>query len=90
MTQLILISQNVYFLSYSVVDCGTLGDPANGLLSISTTTYNSVATYSCNIGHNLIGDDMRMCLETGSWSGSEPICPGELLFQTTTSINEKH
>ena len=57
---------------------GTLGDPANGLVSISTTTYNSVATYSCNIGHNLIGDDMRMCLETGSWSNSEPTCTGEL------------
>ena len=60
-----------------MVDCGTLGDPANGMVSVSTTTYNSVATYSCNTGHTLTGDDMRMCLETGLWSGSEPTCIGE-------------
>ena len=80
----------IYFLSYSVVDCGTLNDPTNGLVTVSTTTYNSVAMYSCNIGRNLTGNDMRMCLVTGSWSGSEPTCPGELLFQTTTCINEKY
>ena len=60
------------------VDCGTLGNPANGMVSVSTTTYNSVATYSCNPGYALTGDDMRTCLDTKSWSGSEPTCIGEL------------
>ena len=59
------------------VDCGTLGNPANGMVSVSTTTYNSVATYSCNTGHTLTGDDMRTCLETGLWSNTEPTCTGE-------------
>ena len=63
--------------SSAVVDCGTLDDPANGIVSHNTTTYNSVAMYSCNIGHNLTGNDMRTCLETGSWSGSVATCIGE-------------
>ena len=60
-----------------MVECGTLDDPTNGMVTVSTTIYNSVATYSCNIGHNLTGNDMRMCLETGSWSSSEPTCTCE-------------
>ena len=64
-------------ISCTAVDCGTLGNPANGVVSVSTTTYNSVATYSCNTGHTLTGDDMRTCLDTGSWSDSEPTCIGE-------------
>ena len=72
-----------------MVDCGTLDDPTNGIVSVSTTIYNSVAMYSCNIGHTLTGDDMRMCLETGSWSSSEPTCTGELqsFRQPLYSIN---
>jgi hypothetical protein len=57
-----------------VIDCGPLGDPANGEVSVSSTTFSSVATYSCNTGYTLTGDDMRTCLETGLWSGSELTC----------------
>ena len=61
----------------SAVDCGTLSNPANGMVSLSTTTYNSAATYSCNVGHILAGDYLRTCLISGLWSGSEPTCTGE-------------
>ena len=71
-------NQNFIHHIYSaVVDCGTLDDPTNGIVSVSTTTYNSVANYSCNIGHTVTGDDMLTCLETGSWSSSVPTCIGE-------------
>ena len=63
--------------SSAVVDCDILDDPTNGMVTVSTTTYNSLAKYSCNIGHTLTGDDMRTCLETGSWYGNEPTCIGE-------------
>ena len=56
------------------VDCGDLTDPDNGAVSLSGTTYNSVATYSCDSGYVLMGDDMRTCLDTGVWSGSAPTC----------------
>ena len=58
----------------SVVDCGALDNPANGEVFLTNTTFNSVATYSCNTGYNLTGDNMRTCLETGFWSGSDPTC----------------
>ena len=48
------------------------------MVSVSTTAYNSVANYTCNSSYALMGDAMRTCLETGSWSGDEPTCSGEL------------
>ena len=61
----------------AVIDCGSLGNPENGMVSVSTTTYNSVANYSCNTGYNLTGEMSRTCLDTGLWSGSEPTCTGK-------------
>jgi hypothetical protein len=58
-----------------VVDCGSLSDPANGLVNVSTTVFNSTATYSCNDGYSLVGDTTsRTCLASASWSGSKPSC----------------
>ena len=62
---------------HSAVDCGSLDNPGNWVVSFTTTTYNSVATYSCSTGYTLTGDDRRMCLESGLWSGSEPMCIGK-------------
>ena len=60
----------------TVVDCGSLTDPANGAVSLTNTTYNSVATYSCNNGYNLVGDTTRTCQASGSWSETAPTCIG--------------
>ena len=68
-----------HFIVISVIDCGVLGDPTNGEVLLSSTTFNSAATYSCNTGYTLTGDDMRTCLQTGLWSGSEPMCTGKWL-----------
>ena len=67
-----------HFHYISVIDCGPLGDPPNGEVSVSSKTVNSTATYSCNTGYTLTGNDMRTCLETGLWSGSEPMCTGKM------------
>lgn len=32
------------------------------------------ATYTCNRGFILEGDQLRTCQSTGSWTGQEPIC----------------
>ena len=59
----------------TVVDCGTLTNPANGQVSHTAgTTFGETATYSCNTGYNLVGDSTRTCQATGEWSGSEPTC----------------
>ena len=61
-------------VSLTAVDCGTLIDPDNGEVLVSSTTYTSVATYSCNTGYILEGENTRTCQESGLWSGSEPSC----------------
>ena len=62
----------------AVADCGGLGNPEGGVVSVSETTYDSMATYSCNPRHTLImGDEERTCQSSGVWSGNEPICMGK-------------
>ena len=53
------------------MSCGDLSGPENGAVSI-----DSLATYSCNEGYDLVGNVTRECLG-GSWSGSSPQCKGE-------------
>ena len=65
-----------YSLSLSpAIDCGALTNPDNGRVDTPQgTTFNQVATYSCNSGYELVGNITRACQADGMWSGSEPIC----------------
>ena len=71
------------------IDCGTLSPPTNGSVSYSnSTTEGSVATYSCDSGYTLTGDDTeRTCQADGTWSGSEPTCEqvpsGQQIFNSS-------
>ena len=56
------------------VDCGDPGSPTNGQRSLSSTTYNSVVTYTCDVGYTLQGSNSRTCQSSGLWSGSVPQC----------------
>ena len=63
----------------TAVDCGTLTNPVNGQVThTGRTTYRQTATYSCDTGYNLVGDNNRTCQATGMWSGSEPVCQSKL------------
>jgi hypothetical protein len=57
-----------------VVDCGNLGDPRNGRVDLTGTTFDSVATYSCIRDYTLEGPRTRRCQADGTWSGREPTC----------------
>ncbi len=62
-----------------VFDCGTegLSRPENGRpVDITTTTFGSVATFSCMDGFILVGNEERRC-ELAGWTGSNPTCEGE-------------
>ena len=67
------------------MDCGSLTDPANGQVDLTSgTTFGLNATYNCNTGYNLVGDSTRTCQATGNWSGSKPTCQGILLKSNGT------
>ena len=76
---------HVASLLFTVVDCGILINPTNGQVSHTAgTTYRQKATYSCDAGFNLVGDNIRMCQVAGVWSGNAPTCQGELLISHNT------
>ena len=56
------------------MDCGALNDPNNGDVSLTGTTFESTATYSCSVGYVLEGEQTRTCQATGEWSGTAPHC----------------
>ena len=58
----------------TAIDCGDPGTPTNGQRSLSSTTYNSVVTYTCDVGYTLQGSNSRTCQSDGRWSGSVPQC----------------
>ena len=73
-----------------VVDCGTLNDPTNGQVShTGGTTFGQTATYSCNTGYNLVGDNTHTCQATGEWSGSVPTCEGMLLLPHSIQMHSR-
>ena len=71
-----IMSPSLFYLYAVVVDCGSLASPANGQVSLTTTTFGSTATYECDAGYVLVGGETRTCQESGSWSGQDPECRG--------------
>ena len=54
----------------------------DGVVIITTRTVDSLAIYNCSDGFEIVGIDVRVCMEEGNWNGTEPICKG--MFQTMT------
>jgi CUB/sushi domain-containing protein len=66
----------------TVVDCGSPPDTANGSFTITGTTYNATATYTCKTGYSLSGFSMRTCQADGTWSTPAPLCSVMMLTLT--------
>ena len=65
----------------TAVDCGTLTNPSNGIVSYTAgTTFGSKATYSCNTEYFMLGNSTHICQAAGYWSRSTPICQRMLLL----------
>ena len=60
------------------LQCEDLDDPRNGNVKLTGTTVGSKATYVCDYGFILRGNQLRKCLSNGRWSGSEPFCKGNM------------
>ena len=54
--------------------CSELYSPVNGEVTWTGLTSGSTATYTCDSDYQLIGDQIRTCLNTGVWSGRKPTC----------------
>lgn len=74
----------IEFLPLVIVLCTVLSNPLNGLVEFSTRTEGSLATYDCNDGFLVEGEETRTCQKDGQWSGVEPFCRRE--FTTVVHI----
>jgi len=54
--------------------CGQLTAPLNGHMNLTTLRIGGRATFACDDGFALKGDDDIECLSSGSWSAWAPTC----------------
>ena len=54
--------------------CETLSNPANGTVTVRGLIQGSIATYTCDVTHKLVGLDTRMCDSNAIWTDVEPVC----------------
>ena len=58
----------------TVSDCGDLTEPGNCTMDLPATTYQSIATFTCDVGYYITGESALICEAGGAWNGSEPSC----------------
>ena len=68
---------SIYIIHIIGCDFSTLSAPENGNFAITTTGGEVVASYTCEIGYQLVGNAVLTCQSDGQFSGEEPVCYGE-------------
>lgn len=63
----------------AVISCPDRDDPTDGVVSLNSTTFQSVAEYECDTGHTLRGSSTATCLANGMWSSGPPFCDSKCL-----------
>ncbi len=54
--------------------CPDLPNPFNGRVVLTSTTFGSRATYTCETGYGLVGKGVQVCQADGTWSSTAPTC----------------
>ena len=86
----IILNYSLMFLPFPTgCDLGTLSNPANGIVAITTAVGELTAIYTCDVGYKLMGDAMLTCQSNGQFSGEEPQCDGvwkRILLQDISDV----
>lgn len=72
-----------YYSMISVRVCGELSIE-DGSVDTGLSIEGLIANYTCDTGFRLVGDDERVCLSNGLWSGTNPACQGMNFFIVDT------
>jgi len=70
------------------VDCGPIATPDNGTVSVTLTTYGSIATYACKAGYASTDPLIRTCQADGTWSSVLPTCTVQMLKVTVSKTGK--
>lgn len=68
------INNSMSLLPNVVVDCGMPPQLENGSVAVTGTTLGSLATFTCDRGYSLTGEQVHACLADGNWSEEVPRC----------------
>ncbi|XP_052795332.1 sushi, von Willebrand factor type A, EGF and pentraxin domain-containing protein 1-like [Mya arenaria] len=60
--------------SCNLLDCNVPSTIDHGNVTVQTTTYHSVASYTCDPGYNIIGNRTIQCMSSGNWSRTQATC----------------
>ena len=60
--------------------CDVLSPVDNGAIALTGTFVGATATYTCDTGYILEGNEVRLCQSSGQWTGSEPSCRSKETF----------
>ena len=60
---------------FAEVNCGSPPIVDNSERHVLGHSYNDTVTYTCDVGYELVGDDLVICLVAGHWS-MPPVCKG--------------
>lgn len=68
-----------FIVMHTVVTCPMISISPPLMLDQPNRNYNTMATFSCQTGYNLVGDAQRTCQADGTYSGATPNCSSELI-----------
>ncbi len=75
------IVQNYYY-AHAAVNCQDPGFVQTSSRQLTGVDVGDKAIYSCDPGHLLTSGDLeRVCLDSGEWNGTVPICSGTFGLQ---------
>jgi len=57
-----------------LADCGEVTEPENGYVFTNGTSMNDTMNLICIDGHDLHGEDLVTCQDTGNWSNTLGQC----------------
>ena len=85
MCAIIIIIISMYPLT-ATIGCPPLEHPANGLVTLEGNSPGSVATYSCNESHSLLGSATSQCQSNEAWSNQPPTCTKSTFSQFLRAV----
>ena len=56
------------------VECPLPENPHHGIVHYNSIYLRGRATYTCDEKYTLVGENIRVCMANGTWSGSKPFC----------------
>ena len=75
-------------ICYSVVECDTPSELANGFFEGKVFSYGNNIVYGCNSGYHLIGSNTYVCDANGGWNITAlPECEREIVYNYCRSIS---